>query len=83
MSGKSIPDGMVCADALGLLCAWPLRASNEASGWRRTGKGKGPCGPCSRVWIFTLSELGTMGGLGAEEGQELIEHLKRLTLATI
>lgn len=43
----------------------------------------GPWGLCSWRWIFTLSELGSTGGLGAEERQELTEHLKRLTLATI
>ena len=43
----------------------------------------GPWGLCSGLCIFTLSELGPTGGLGAEERHELIEHLKRFTLATI
>lgn len=84
MSRKSIPDGWNAArkgSAVGVRLA--SRAGNEASGWWITSKGMGPWGLCSGLWIFTLSELGSTGGLGAEERQELTEHLKRLTLATI
>lgn len=35
-------------------------------------RGRGLRGPRSGLWIFTLSELGALGGPGREKGQELI-----------
>lgn len=72
---------------VGVCFGFFLWISHEATGWRRTRKGVGTCGPCSELWIFTLSELWLWrwgaGGTWSRGGHKLIEYLKRFTLVTI